>query len=458
MWQTIAAKRTWKGVIKNKKKDGGYYVVDAVIEPILDESGEISKYIAVRHDITQIFDKQKEIEQLALKDSLTGLGNRTKLILDVESSDGLALAIIDIDRFTEVNDFYGHEFGDMLLKEFAKKLSELFEKARAVYRYGGDRFALLAKHQNEELFVSLVSTLQALCTKEPYEIDGKKIHLNQSVAISFENRKNIIQTADLALRKLKKTKKQSLIYSTDLGLEKEIEKNIEWTQKIKSALEDGRIVPYFQPILNNKTNKIEKYEALVRLVEKDGKVVSPYSFLEIAKRSKQYLSITKAVVSAAVKSFAHRSESVSINLTMEDMLSDEIVLFLQSQSVREGGIVLEIVESESLQNSDRVWAFLREAKQSGFEIAIDDFGTGYSNFEYLVKLEPNFVKIDGSMIKNIDKDRDMEELVITIVDFAKKRGLFTIAEFVSSKEVFDKVVELGIDYSQGYFIGEPKPL
>ena len=157
--------------------------------------------------------------------------------------------------------------------------------------------------------------------------------------------------------------------------------------------------------------------------------------------------------------FRNLDAEFSINLTVEDILSDEIISLLDEKVKDERfatRVVYEIVESEGIENLEQVTEFIAKSKECSCSIAIDDFGTGYSNFDYLVKLSPNFLKIDGSMIRDIDTNRDSEEIVKTIIDFAKKRNMLTIAEFVSSKTIFDKVVSLGIDYSQGYYIGEPK--
>jgi EAL domain-containing protein (putative c-di-GMP-specific phosphodiesterase class I) len=197
------------------------------------------------------------------------------------------------------------------------------------------------------------------------------------------------------------------------------------------------------------------------MIDENGDIIPPYQFLDIAKTTKQYIAITKKVIQKATETFKNSSKEFAINITIEDILSSELNNYTREmlgKEVYKGRIVLEVVESESIESFDEVTEFIARAKQCGCKIAIDDFGTGYSNFEYLIKLRADYIKIDGSMIKNIDKDIDCEEIVRTIVDFAKKRKLKTIAEFVCSKEVFDKVVELGIDYSQGYYIGKPEPV
>jgi EAL domain-containing protein (putative c-di-GMP-specific phosphodiesterase class I) len=249
------------------------------------------------------------------------------------------------------------------------------------------------------------------------------------------------------------------IFETSFDFNKEYENNLLWTLKIKEALETDRIVPYFQGIYNNKTQKIEKYECLVRMIE-NGKVISPFFFLDTAKKSKQYLEITKRMIDLTFSEFSQSQYEFSLNLTLEDIESDEMTEYLfdamKKHKIKKNQLVIEIVESEGIDtHNEKVSKFLRRLKNTGVKIAIDDFGTGYSNFIYLVKFQANYVKIDGSMIKNIDTDQDMQEIVKTIVAFARRMGMKTIAEFVSSQAIFETVQSLGIDYSQGFLLHEP---
>ena len=459
LWKTIKAKKTWKGILKNRKKDGTHYVIDATIEPILDIKGTVVEFIAVRHDITEIYNKQQELERLALTDILTSLSNRAKLIQDLHKSTTPALAILDIDGFANINDFYGHEMGDFILKTLGENLLNYSGEQARVYRYTSDRFVLLCDTMPHDAFLEFIERIVRKSDAFEYHFNDATISIKLSVALSFEPKETIMQSADIILAELKKRNLNFLIYDRSLGIEAEIEHNMEWNKKLKTALKEDKIICYYQPILNNHTGKIEKYESLMRMIDSDGTVVSPFKFLHIAKKSKQYLSITKKVIEHSFEKFKDEECEFSINLTMEDITSVEINALLDfklSDKRYKGKVVYEVVESEGIEKIEPVYEFIKKAKEASCKIAIDDFGTGYSNFEYLIKLSPHYIKIDGSMIKNITSNKDSEEVVRTIIDFAQKRHLKTIAEFVSSKEIYEKVIELGIDYSQGYFIGEPK--
>ncbi len=459
LWKTIEAKQPWHGVIKNRTKSGGYYVINATIEPLLNTNGEIVEYMAVRHDVTELYDKQQELKKLATIDILTSLKNRSKLIEDLKLSQHPSIAIFDIDGFSNINDFYGHEMGDFILQELGANISRLAHGKASAYRYTSDKFALLCDGIQREHFLALVESVLTQSDTYEYTYNDINVSIKLSVAVSFEPKTSIIQSVDMILVELKKRKLNYLIYDKALGIEEEVKNNIEWNKKLKEALKEDRIVNFYQPIYNNRTGKIEKYESLVRMIDTDGTVISPFKFLDIAKKTKQYISLTKKVIENTFETFKENEIEFSINLTMEDILSPEINSILDyrmSNPHFHSRVVFEIVESEGLEKAQEVVEFIHKAKKNSCKIAIDDFGTGYSNFDYLIKLSPNYIKIDGSMIKNIPTNTDNEEVVKTIIEFAKKRNLKTIAEFVSSKEVFDKVVELGIDYSQGYYIGEPK--
>jgi PAS domain S-box-containing protein/diguanylate cyclase (GGDEF)-like protein len=459
LWKTITAKKTWHGIIKNRTKNGQYYVIKATIEPLLNTDGEIIEYMAVRHDITELYDKEQELKHLAMTDILTSLNNRLKLIEDLKSVQLPSVAIFDIDGFSNINDFYGHEMGDVILQKLGSNISKFAQGKATAYRYTSDKFALLCSGMEREHFLDLIESVMAQAETYEYTFNDIHISIKLSVAISFEPKNTIIQSVDMILVELKKRKLNYLIYDKSLGIEEEVKNNIEWNRKLKEALQDDRIINFYQPIFNNHTGKIEKYESLVRMIDRDGTIISPFKFLEIAKKTKQYIALTKKVIENTFEMFKDEEIEFSINLTMEDILSPEINSILDyrmSDPRFRSRVVFEIVESEGLEKDQEVAEFIRKVKKNGCKIAIDDFGTGYSNFDYLIKLSPNYIKIDGSMIKNITTDHNSEEVVKTIIEFAKKRKLKTIAEFVSSKEIFDKVLELGIDYSQGYYIGEPK--
>lgn len=241
---------------------------------------------------------------------------------------------------------------------------------------------------------------------------------------------------------------------------KELKKNIELTKEIKQALKDDNILIYAQEIINNKT-KNKKYEVLMRLRLPNGQILSPFVFLEHAKKARLYPLITNKIIEKSCEYFKDKDTDFSINLMIEDIKNHKTVNYLFSKLVEtkvSNRVILEIVESEGIEKFEEVKDFIRKAKSLGCQVAIDDFGTGYSNFEYIIRLNVDYLKIDGSLIKNIHINNNIKLTVSTIVNFAKILGIKTVAEYVHCQEVQDIVESLEIDFSQGYLFYEPEQL
>ncbi|QOY52901.1 EAL domain-containing protein [Candidatus Sulfurimonas baltica] len=461
MWDTIQNKKVWKGSMKNVKKDGSCFYISQTIIPILDTHGNIIEYIALRYDITELVEKTEMLEKHYETDTLTKLGNRFKLLNDIENSEHPSLAIVDIDSFKQINDFYGHEIGDYVIIELSKRLSKntdsLYTEA---YRLQADQFAFICREcTTKDQFKDTIEKLIRELTNKPVFYQQHEIMIGVTAGIAL-NKEDLFIDADIGLKIAKQLKKDFVIYDKSFNIEKEYKNNLEWTKKVKKAIEDNRIVAFFQPIYNQHNKKVEKFEALVRMIDTDGKIISPFFFLEIAKKAKLYSKITIIMIDKAIEAAKHHDYKFSINLTIDDIINQETTDYF-IQKVRESNIghkiVIELVESEGIENFDDFYSFIEKAKLLGCKLAIDDFGTGYSNFEYLLKLDVDYVKIDGSLIKNIDTNRHMRLVSETIISFAKIANMKTIAEFVSHKEISDIVSEIGVDFIQGYYIGEPMP-
>ncbi|MFW2600200.1 EAL domain-containing protein [Aliarcobacter butzleri] len=458
LWETIKNKKVWYGVLKNRKKNGEFYWVNINIRPILDEKNEIIEYIAIRHEITDLVLKTEELKRNLRLDSLTNIGNRYKLIEDVSKSVNPCISILDIVSFSDVNDFFGYKTGDNVLKIVARKIEELLidKENYKVYRDHSDTFCIVAQNEDRDKFIKNIDEISKTIGKVPIVIKSRELYVQLSYVFSFESKENLLETANI-IKRYSQANKNIIIYDKALELEKDYEKNIFWTLKIKKALDEDKIVPYFQPIYNLKTNKIEKYEALVRLIDGNN-VISPYYFLDISKKSKQYLQLTKTMIQKTFDYFRDKDFEFSINLTFEDIKSEYISSFIIEllKDYKIGHrVVFEIVESEEIDNFRKINEFFVTIREYGCKIAIDDFGSGYSNFEYLAKLNVDYIKIDGSLIKDILINKSSQNIVSMLVNFAKGQKVKTIAEFVSNKDILNKVRELGIDYVQGYYIKEP---
>lgn len=459
MWSTILTGAIWRGTFSNLSKAGEEVYVNNTIVPILNADGSIREFISTSVNVTYLI-KQEELIRQQTTDALTGLPNRVKLMQDLgKASDQAMLGMINIDQFKAINDFYGLCNGDKVLLEIGDRLQKMAAGRGSAYRIGGDLFALFAENQGktadfENLIASIVNQLESVAV----DCGDDKINIRVTAGICF-GRDNAYTHAALALERARIERRDYLVYTDQMEIKSHYKDNIRWSQKIRNALNDGRIVPFFQPIVDNRSGKVCKHEALMRMIDEDGEVIAP-TFLRAAKLSRQYAALTKAIVEQAVAVLAEYTGEIAINLTVEDILDSNTVAFIDQKLVQPGigpRVVLEITETEGIENYEEVRLFVDRMKTYGCKFAIDDFGSGYSNFVHLLRLKIDYLKIDGSIIMNIIDDPDSEAIAQVIVDAARRLGMRTVAEYVGSADIQIKAKELGIDFSQGYYLGQPLP-
>ncbi|MBN2547473.1 MAG: GGDEF and EAL domain-containing protein [Spirochaetes bacterium] len=401
-------------------------------------------------------------------DPLTHRANRNSLLLNIKSDNFFTLFLINVDSFKEVNDLYGFDSGDYILVEICKRLNSLLiDDDYMLFKMQSDEFAILVKRDlsDKEIEV-LVHYFNESIIETPFIYKNFYIHITVTfgVAKSFIedekiNNNNLLSNCDLALKEALKFKRNFYVYDRKINNSQLLNETIIWSKKLNNAIKNDCLVPYFQPIINNNNGVVEKYECLVRLID-DGKPVSPFYFLNIAKKTKHYYKITQIMIHKSFTVFSKLEKEFSINISVDDIIDHETNIFIMSM-IKENlnirnKLVFELVESEGIENYEVVKNFIDNVKSYGVKIAVDDFGTGYSNFSHILKLNVDYIKIDSSLVKNILNDKMSYIIVKNINNFAKELGLKTIAEFVCSKEIQDMVIDIGIDYSQGYFIGEPK--
>jgi diguanylate cyclase (GGDEF)-like protein len=427
-------------------------------------------YVVTLNDITELERYKQEIESkkeaLILQlhtDALTDLPNRLKLIEDIARNDAASLILINIDAFKEINDFYGNPFGDKVLIEFGQRIREhSYREGYTLYKLAADEYALykpgtVIRAKCTDYLHHLSQTLNS----QHYDIDGNEVVFSTTIGAGINiSRASLLIHTDVALKTAKKNKKELLVYDESLETLQEFALHLEWVNRLKQAIDTDRVIPYFQAIRDNSTGKIGKYEALIRMIGSDGAPIAPYLFLDIARKSHQYLALTEIMIDKTFRRFKGTPYQFSVNLSATDILDPEIHdLVLRKIEHYDVGnqLVIELLETEGIENYDKIDAFIRNIRQYGCKIAIDDFGSGFSNFEHVISLNVDFLKIDASLIRNITTDTNALVIVETIANFSRKLGILTIAEFVENAEIEAKVKELGIHYSQGYHIARPQP-
>lgn len=458
LWSTIKNKEIWSGIIKNSKKNGDTFFARTTIVPILNTANEIIEYIALRDDVTELISMQQKSLHYFQTDLLTSLGNRIKLLEDMEILENPLLAIINIERFKEINAEFGYKTGDELLVQVGKFLHDYSTNYPInVYRLNADEYAILSSKMNIKTFSNLCETLAQHVNDTPLQINAEPLLISIKIGITHGNDDALLH-ADIALKEAKTLQQSIVIYDDSIKASLEYKNNLYWKGKIINGIKDDLFLPYFQPIINNSNGKIEKYEALIRLKDGD-KIITPINFLHVAKQTRNYSELTLLMIRKTFELFKNNDLEFSINFSVEDITTESIINYFIHMLYQYSGIqkriTIEIVESEGIENFDAMNIFIKQMKEFGCKIAIDDFGTGYSNFEYLMKMDVDYIKIDGSLIREIATNEYNYDVVETIVGFAKKNQIKTIAEFVSNKEIYDLVIALGIDYTQGYYLAEP---
>lgn len=405
---------------------------------------------------------QKSLIEQFYIDPLTGLPNLYQLRHDLEEATRFTLIIANIDNFKLLNNFYGFVVGDFILESFAKTLKSELSDTR-VYRIAGDEFAiLLSEKMNFYTLKAYVSQLCKKLTHIKYAYAQTEIYVDSTLSSSAsESNDDIFSKVSMAQKFAKKKQLKYWIFEDSMPFAQEYENNLKYATKVRKAIVDcSGIVPYFQPIIDNETGVVVKFESLSRMIDEEGIIHTPHNFIPVAKMIKVYDKITTTIIEKTFEIFEHNSYDFSINLSFEDIVNQDIYDFIiqKLHDSRMGErLTFELLESERVNDYNKVVHFFNEIKRYGAKVAIDDFGSGFSNFSYIIKLNPDFIKIDGSLIKDIDKDKNAQIVVETIVAFSKKMGIKTVAEFVHSSTVLSTVKQLGIDYSQGYFIDMPSP-
>ncbi|MEA3498146.1 MAG: EAL domain-containing protein [Campylobacterota bacterium] len=410
----------------------------------------------------KVQEKTAQLKKRYYIDELTGLKNRYALLRDIKNFDANKLMLIDINKFSALNEVYGSNAGDDILKIISDKLSEILMDGCSLYRVSADQFVFLSynNHKRSTCYEFIDTITDTLSGSNIFlTLDEEKIEINLSATISIAkdiDNNYLLECADTALHYAKNTNQPYVIYTKELEAKLNHQKRFNAIKLVKKALEDDMLVPFFQPIVKKEE---VVYECLVRIIDRNNQVISPYIFIEEIKNTPYYTQLTKVMIEKSFIFFSDKSNSFSINLSFEDISNIHLIDYIKNmldEYKLHNSLILEILESESINNFNLVKGFINDMKSLGVRIAIDDFGSGYSNFSYLLELEPDYIKIDGSIIKNIAVDDKSYTIAKTIVNFSKELGIRTIGEFICDEDILKKAEELNIDGKQGYFLGEPK--
>ncbi len=412
-------------------------------------------------------DKLKKAERKlvyqASHDSLTKILNRVSFENILKTDKDFLLLLIDINGFKHINDFYGTDIGNLVLQEFALfiQIKTLEQYDALYYRTGGDIFAILLSNVTIQNAFKIAQDLSNIISSHNFCINNLDISI--SVKIAINNIRPLMENADMGLKRIKSQNKENIIiFNEKLELKKEIKANLDIVNLVKHAIQNKKVIAYFQPILNIKSQKIEKYEALVRIIKEDGSILPPMAFLPTIENTQLYYKITEIMITKILKiAKINKQYRFSLNLSMRDITNEKLMTMLfyklEQHKLDNANIDIELLETQELYDISKVKDFIIRAHELDCRILIDDFGTGYSNFAYLSELDVDVLKIDASIIKNILTNNKMMKTLISIKQFATALNIQTVAEFVDNQKVLDEIQKIGIDYAQGYLIGKPTP-
>jgi diguanylate cyclase (GGDEF)-like protein len=427
--------------------------------------------------ILQASRAEKYVLKLAYNDTLTGLPNRTlfteqlsKTLEEVADQNMAAILFLDLDRFKLVNDTYGHDAGDLLLKVVAERLQRCIRQGDMVSRFGGDEFTIvLNKIKSFSAVEKIASKIHATLSR-PFVFLGKEMHVSTSIGISLypndgEEIGILLKNADIAMYRAKE--KGNCYEFYEKKMEVDIARRLGIETDLRGAITRGEMVVYYQPQEDLKTGELIGMEALVRWQHPVRGLVSPFEFIPLAEETGQIFELGEYVMKTAclqLKKWLDKGQSpirMAVNLSGRQLESGDIVARV-AETLHETGLPaqyleLEITESTIMQNAEEVIETLVLLKKMGVKLAVDDFGTGYSSLNYLKKFPIDLLKIDRAFVSNITNDKVDGDIVTTIIMLAHSLGVKVIAEGVETELQKKYLLGKKCDYMQGYYLGKPVP-
>jgi diguanylate cyclase (GGDEF)-like protein/PAS domain S-box-containing protein len=463
--------------------DGHSYAVEETAAPIRGKAGKTIGAVLVFHDVTEAREASRKLAYQATHDALTGLFNRREFERQVEDAlrdakengTNHAFCYMDLDQFKVVNDTCGHIAGDGLLIELATMLRHRVRETDTVARLGGDEFGILMRNIPLNEARALAEDVRNRIRDYRYLWEGQTFEVGISIGVvpirpDTGTAGDIFSNADIACF-VAKDKGRNQIHVSSLDDVEQARRHLEmqWSVRIPSALENDRFVLHFQKIhpLDPASEEAPRCELLVRMLEEDGSLILPGRLIPAAERFRHMPEIDRWVVRNALQLIARHGATLglaayAINLSGQSLGQEDLLDFVKREILRSGVrpslITFEITETAAIRNVSHAARFMTELKKMGCQFALDDFGSGLSSFGYLKMLPVDYLKIDGSFVRNMVHDEHDHSIVVAITQIAKTLKIACVAEFIEDEATLLALKEIGVDYGQGYFLHRPEAI
>lgn len=479
MWRAIRESGHWTGEIWNRRKDGGIYPELITISAIADERGEVTHYVSISSDITLLKEHEKRLEQIAHYDALTGIPNRMLLYDRIKQALGrtrrehklLAVCYLDLDGFKPINDTLGHEAGDGVLIEVARRIGQVLRGGDTVARLGGDEFVvlMLGIESPVECRMGLDRLLQAIA--QPIFIQGQQCGVTASIGATLYPSDNgdadtLLRHADQAMYLAKQSGKNRY-HVFDPHQDERIRSHQERKARVEQGLLDREFELFYQPKVEMRSHRIAGVEALIRWRHPERGVLTPGEFLPAIQNSDLEIQIGEWVIDTALAQLAQwRGEGLdldlSVNIAAAHLQSEGFADTLRQRlalhpALRPGQLQIEILETAALEDLPAAQSVIKDCVALGVGLALDDFGTGYSSLSYLRMIPADTLKIDQSFVRDMLVDKGDYSIVQGVIAMAHAFGRATVAEGVETQGHFLALEEMGCNVGQGYGIAGPMP-
>ncbi|OGT23118.1 MAG: hypothetical protein A2342_00455 [Gallionellales bacterium RIFOXYB12_FULL_54_9] len=479
MWQSLCDAGSWEGELWNRRKNGEIYPEWLHINSVRDEKGDVTHYVGVFSDIGPNKEIQRELQRMAYYDILTGLPNR-RLFLDrleravaqsYRLKDGFSLLFIDLDRFKSINDAYGHELGDGLLKVVAQRIREVVRESDTVARLGGDEFVAILHDCHDVDSSKLVVEKIRQTVNEPIILSGHELNVSAAIGISFypedgETVVDIIRNADVAMYRAKEDGTGASFYQPEMNAGST--ERLEIESAIRRGLANGEFWLAWQPQVDLVNGTLSGAEILARW-RHEGQEISPGTFIPIAESSGLIDMLGDWVFHQAVLEAIELKNDckdcmikIAVNFSPLQLKGEEafsrVVEVLQAKGMMPDMLEMEITESVIMSKRPGAMEFLNLMGDLGVSMAVDDFGTGYSNLSNLKQFRVDKLKIDQSFVCDLGQNEVSRQIVQAIINMAHSLDLKVVAEGIETEEQCGILRELGCDYGQGFLFSRPIPL